>query len=150
MLQEEKTLNNWTNETAAYTYVQLKPTVSSATLKKVLDDVTKQANKFLSATDKEYAFGLQRLNKISPNTKPMYNATDEPIFPNLVSFALIGLAMLLLAFFNYVNLTLARSLEHAREVGVRKVAGALRHHLVLQFLSESVLIALFAFGLALL
>jgi putative ABC transport system permease protein len=58
--------------------------------------------------------------------------------------------MLILAFFNYVNLTLARSLDRAREVGIRKVAGALKHHLMLQFLSESVLVALFAFGLALL
>ncbi len=151
MLREGKFLNDWNNESAAYTYVQLKPGVSITTLDKILNDVTKQTNKFfLTATDKKYEFSLQPLDDISPGTKPMYNITDEPIFPNLVAFAFIGLAMLLLAFFNYVNLTLARSLDRAREVGVRKVAGALKHHLVLQFLSESVLIALFAFGLALL
>ncbi|HEX8676306.1 MAG TPA: ABC transporter permease, partial [Segetibacter sp.] len=132
MLREVKTLNDWTNEAAAYTYVQLKPTVSSATLEDVLNDVTRQANKiFLIATDKKYEFGFQPLDDISPGTKPMYNTTDEPIFPNLVALALLGLAMLILAFFNYVNLTLARSLDRAREVGIRKVAGALKHHLML-------------------
>jgi len=78
----------------------------------------------------------------------MYNITGEPIFPNLVAFALIGLVMLLLAFFNYVNLTLARSLDRAREVGIRKVAGARKYDLLLQFFSESVLVAILAFCLA--
>jgi putative ABC transport system permease protein len=81
LLREVKTLNDWTNEAASYTYVQLKPTVSSATLENVLNDVTKQANKiFLIATDKKYEFGLQPLDDISPGTKPMYNTTDEPFF----------------------------------------------------------------------
>lgn len=148
---EGKKLNDWANEAAAYTYVQLKPRVSSATLEKLLNGVNKQANNFfLPATDKKYEFGLQPLADISPAMKAMYNITDEPIFPNLMGFALIGLAMLILAFFNYINLTLARSLDRAREVGIRKVAGALKQHLMLQFLSESILVAVFAFGLALL
>lgn len=151
VLQERKLLDDWTNEASAYTYVQLKKSVSPATLDNVLNNVTKQANKLLSSTtDKRYEFAAQPLDKISPAMKPMYTTTDEPIFPNLVAFSGIGLAILLLAFFNYVNLTLARSLDRAREVGIRKVAGALKHHLMLQFLSDSVLVALFSFCLALL
>jgi putative ABC transport system permease protein len=78
----------------------------------------------------------------------MYNILEEPAFPNLLAFALIGFFMLLLAFFNYVNLTLARSLDRAKEVGIRKVSGAVKQQLMMQFLSESLLIAFFAFGLA--
>lgn len=151
MLQKEKLSNDWTNETAACTYVQLKAGASSAALDNVLNDITKQANKLLlPLTDEKYEFASQPLDKISPGMKPMFSTTAEPMFSSLVAFGLIGLVMLLLAFFNYVNLTLARSLERAREVGVRKVAGALKHHLVLQFLSESVLVAIFSFFLALL
>ncbi len=151
MLQEGTLSNDWTDEAAAYTYVQLKAGASSSTLNSILNDVTKQANKsLLSITDKKYEFAGQPLDKVSPGMTPMSTTTDEPIFPNLVAIGAIGLAMLLLAFFNYINLTLARSLDRAREVGIRKVAGALKYHLILQFLSESVLVAIFAFFLALL
>lgn len=151
MLQEEKLFDDWTDESAAYTYIQLKSGASPVTLDNILKDVTKQANKLMStATDKRYKFASQGLNEISPAIKPMFTTTSEPIFSNLVAFGFIGFVMLLLAFFNYVNLTLARSLDRAREVGIRKVAGALKHHLFLQFLSESVLIAIFSFFLALL
>ncbi|MBA2761862.1 MAG: FtsX-like permease family protein [Segetibacter sp.] len=147
MLRQDKFTQDWSDEAAAYTYVQLKADASRETLENVLRNVTKHVNTILPS-NKDFVFDLQALDKISPGTKPMYNITNEPIFPNLVVFALIGISMLLLAFFNYVNLTLARSLDRAREVGIRKVAGALKHHLILQFLSESVLVAILAFGLA--
>lgn len=57
--------------------------------------------------------------------------------------------ILLIAWINYINLATARSLERAKEVGVRKVAGATSGQLIGQFLSESVLLNAFAFVLAL-
>ncbi len=56
----------------------------------------------------------------------------------------VGLLLLLIACVNFVNLSTARSLKRAMEVGVRKVTGASRRQLVFQFLSESVLIATLA------
>jgi putative ABC transport system permease protein len=53
----------------------------------------------------------------------------------------MALAIILLAAFNYINLTLARSLSRAKEVGIRKVTGALRYQLVGQFVCEAILIA---------
>ena len=58
-------------------------------------------------------------------------------------FSAIAALILLIACVNYVNLSTARSLERAREVGVRKVVGAYRNQLIIQFLSESFL---FVFG----
>ena len=60
-------------------------------------------------------------------------------------FGFIGFFILLIAGINFVNLSTARSINRAKEVGVRKVVGALKNHLVRQFLSESTLIALIAF-----
>lgn len=64
-------------------------------------------------------------------------------------FSWIAIIVLLLACVNYMNLAVARSIKRAREVGVRKVMGALRGQLIGQFLSESVLIAFLALFLAL-
>ncbi|HYK44108.1 MAG TPA: ABC transporter permease [Parafilimonas sp.] len=148
-MQNNKVSVNWDDEGAAYTYVQLKPGASEASLRAVLKNASKEVNAlFLASANVNFLFDVQRLDDISPGSIPLHNLTGEPIVPNLVIFAVIGLAMLLLAFFNYVSLTLARALDRAREVGVRKVAGASRRHVMMQFLSESLLVAIFAFFLA--
>lgn len=65
-------------------------------------------------------------------------------------FAGVALIILLLAAINYINLTTARAMDRAKEVGIRKTVGAERLQLVFQHLSESFLVTLFAFLLALL
>jgi len=150
LLKGEYVEQDWSDEASAYTYVQLKKGTSETALKNILKNAGDRVNKtlLLHSTEKSFVFDVQPLNKISPGTKPMYNTTSEPILPNLIALALIGFGMLVLAFFNYVNLTLARSLDRAREVGIRKVAGALKHQLMAQFLSESIFVSLFAFAVA--
>jgi ABC-type antimicrobial peptide transport system permease subunit len=64
-------------------------------------------------------------------------------------FGIIGVFVLLLACINFMNLSTARSEKRAKEVGIRKAVGSLRQQLIGQFLSESLLIALIAFILAL-
>ena len=63
-------------------------------------------------------------------------------------FAIIGGLILLLACVNFMNLSTARSMKRAREVGVRKALGSQRTALVGQFLAESLLISSIAFVLA--
>ena len=64
-------------------------------------------------------------------------------------FLTIALFILVIACINFMNLSTARSSNRAKEVGVRKVMGSLRSHLVRQFLIESVLLSFFSFVLAL-
>ncbi|MFD0750979.1 ABC transporter permease [Mucilaginibacter calamicampi] len=63
-------------------------------------------------------------------------------------FSIIGILVLLIACINFMNLSTARSEKRAREVGVRKAMGSLKQDLVFQFLTESVLVAILSFFLA--
>jgi ABC-type antimicrobial peptide transport system permease subunit len=67
---------------------------------------------------------------------------------NVWMFGIIGMFVLLLACINFINLSTARSEKRATEVGIRKSIGSNRRQLIIQFLSESFLIVLFAFVLA--
>jgi putative ABC transport system permease protein len=78
---------------------------------------------------------------------------DSEIEPNsnivyIYIFSAIALFVLLIACINFMNLSTARSSIRAREVGMRKVVGAQRSHLIRQFLSESIVLAFFALVLA--
>jgi len=61
-------------------------------------------------------------------------------------FSIIGIMVLIIACINFVNLSTARSEKRAREVGVRKAIGSGRKDLIIQFLSESLLITFIAFS----
>jgi putative ABC transport system permease protein len=65
-------------------------------------------------------------------------------------FGIIGTFVLLLACINFMNLSTARSEKRAKEVGIRKAIGSMRRQLVVQFFSESILVAMLAFMISLL
>ncbi len=64
---------------------------------------------------------------------------------NVYIFSIVAIFILLIACINFINLTTARSVERAKEVGIRKVIGAEKRQLGLQFIGESIIIALLAF-----
>jgi len=68
---------------------------------------------------------------------------------NVIIFSIIAVFILLIACFNFMNLSTARSTERAKEIGVRKVMGALRGQITWQFLCESLVMAILALSLAL-
>lgn len=69
---------------------------------------------------------------------------------NIKIFSVIAAFILLIACINFMNLATARATERAKEVGVRKVVGAMRRQLIGQFLCESLLLSILAFIIALL
>jgi len=84
----------------------------------------------------------------------LYSHTNNELEPNsdiryVRLFTLVALFILIIACINFMNLSTARAVKRAREVGLRKVVGANRKLLTTQFLGESLLIALLAMALAL-
>lgn len=140
---------DWRDYQTGYTYVLLKPGFGPDNLANVLPALAQRVTKGIRfRQDKGYSFRLQALNRLSPGRETLRNATYEPDIAGLLVDMGVGLLTLLMAGFNYINLTLARSLSRAREVGIRKVAGAVRWQLVGQFMAESVVLSLLALVLA--
>jgi len=83
----------------------------------------------------------------------LHSHLDEEIEENgdagrVTVFGAIALFILLIACINYMNLSTARSSLRAKEIGIRKVSGALRQEIITQFLSESVMLSYIALLLA--
>ncbi len=139
-------LDNWNNYYFTYNYFLLKKGGDPEALENGLAGIAKDkyAGLELESRDAGYRFDFQPLGKITPG--PMLSNSMGGGMPAILLWFLGGLSLvvMLLACFNYTNLTIARALTRAREVGVRKVMGASRRQVFAQFLSESVLFALIA------
>lgn len=93
---------------------------------------------------------LQPLPDIHLHSDLSYEAEPNGDAKTVYFLFLIGIAVVVIAWVNYINLATARAEERAREVGVRKVIGASRGNLILQFLTEAFLVNLVAILLAVL
>ena len=101
------------------------------------------------ALDKDaniYQFHLQPLNDIHFNNR--YSGTIAK--PLLFVLATIGLALILIACVNFINMATAQSLTRAKEIGTRKVLGSSRNGIFWQFITETAFVTLLAATMALL
>jgi putative ABC transport system permease protein len=93
-------------------------------------------------------FHLQPLSKAHLYSDFEYDFAKTGSATVVWGLFIIALFIITIAWVNYINLSTARSVDRAKEVGVRKVTGATRGQLIRQFLVESLLLNLMAFGLA--
>src|SRR5665213_3034281 len=118
---------------------------ASATFKKMIEQ-------YGGGTDAKIgAYSLQPFINMHLSTElPPQNGLTNASNP-MYSYILSGIALfvLLIACINFVNLTVARSVKRAKEIGIRKVVGSGRKQLIFQFLGESFLLCFIAFSLAL-
>lgn len=134
-----------------YTYILVKPQTDIAQLEKSIyrfhEKYIKQEEEL--SNYKQYFF-LQPLTSIYLQSNRTPELKGNSGVKYLYGIAAVGFFILLLASINYVNLATARSMQRAREVGIRKLVGSNKAQLVLQFYLESSLLVLLAFVLALL
>jgi len=158
---KEDALNseNWFNF-FLNTFVVLDPHTNiqavSSKMNKFYDEDTKEAIKSLTARfgpdviNWKSQYLLQPFLDIHMSTElPAQNGLSDASNPEY-AYILSGIALfvLLIACINFVNLTVARSIKRAKEIGIRKVVGGDRKQLIMQFLGESFLLCIIAFALA--
>jgi putative ABC transport system permease protein len=130
-------------------YLKLKPATDAAGLERKFPAFSTRYFKGDKVSGSVEKFYLQPLRKAHLYSDYEYEIGVVNNGKAVWTMLIIAAFILLIAWINYINLATARSLERAKEVGVRKVAGATSGQLIGQFLSESVLLNLFALILAL-
>jgi ABC-type antimicrobial peptide transport system permease subunit len=95
-------------------------------------------------------FELQQLNKIVPGKDLSDQIGPKMINLPIIIMSAIAMAILLSAVFNYTNLSMARALRRAREVGVRKLSGASNRAVYMQFTVEAMILAIVSLCLGIL
>ncbi|MCE7040604.1 ABC transporter permease [Dyadobacter sp. CY312] len=88
----------------------------------------------------KYTIAIEPLRDVYLKTTAERQPGETGSLTNIYVFSMIGLFILVIAIINFMNLSTARSLERAKEVGIRKSIGADRGSLIYQFLGESLII----------
>ncbi|ASU32529.1 ABC transporter permease [Mucilaginibacter xinganensis] len=140
--------NTWDNFNL-YDYVQLDRSFDPSTpnllrLEKQIDQIFQKHSPGTKAS-----FQLQPLTKIHLAPERLGDLPGHGNAQYVNIFFIIAILILVVACINFMNLATARSARRAKEIGLRKVAGAVRGQLILQFLSESVFISFLSLLLAL-
>ncbi len=138
--------NNWDNN-SVNTYALLKPQTSLTAFNEKIKNISRTHSK---GVVKEQVF-LYPLDKLHLYSRFENGVASGGLIDTVRLFIIIAAFILLIACINFMNLSTARSEKRAKEVGIRKVSGAYKSALVVQFLGESMFIAVISgvFGLIL-
>lgn len=135
-----------------YSFVLLKPNTNVKALQAKWDEyLVKNRKEEWDKYNRKQEFLLKPLTDIHLKSKLLYETSPEELRDgnSVYALSIIALFILIIAWVNYVNLATARSFNRANEVGVRKVVGAFRSQLIVQFVTESVILNIIATVLAL-
>lgn len=128
-----------------YTYVQLLDSEAEGALENQFPDFEK---KYLGDQAASWDFELQPITEIRLFSDRQNELSPTSDITYVYLFSVIALFILIIACINFMNLSTARSMKRAREVGMRKTLGAGRGQLIRQFLSEAVIMTFFSLILA--
>ncbi|WP_455592965.1 ABC transporter permease [Bacteroides sp.] len=132
----------------AYTYVQLDSPERKAEIEKEFPVMAEKYKIEEALKNKTWGVTLTPLADIHLTPQKGYEAETKGNRSAMIALIFAAISILVIAWINYINLTVARSMERAKEVGVRRVVGAFRKQLVSQFLFEALVMNLIALVLA--
>jgi putative ABC transport system permease protein len=139
----------WAGDFEVHTFVLLESGFDYAELEKKFPAIVeKHLGNLLKAVGGKVEYSMMPLMDIHLHSDLLNEPTGQSDISYIYAFSAIALFILLIACFNFMNLSTARSAKRAKEVGMRKVLGANRKKLVYQFLGESLLLSTFAYFIA--
>ena len=140
----------WSGNNFTYSFIKLKPGTNAAALEKKLPAfLEKYGGQQLKSIGMEKKLHLQPLTSIHTSEGREHEMTPTVNSSFLNILILIAALIQLIACINFMNLSTAKASNRAKEVGVRKVIGAERGNLRIQFLTESFLVSLISVSIAL-
>ena len=131
-----------------YTYVLLDSPERKAEIEEAFPAMAEKYKTDEALKNKIWGVSLTPLADIHLKPQVGYEAEIKGNRTAMIALIFAAIAILAIAWINYINLTVARSMERAKEVGVRRVIGAFRKQLISQFLFEALVMNLVAFVLA--
>ena len=141
-LDRNRWAKDWGNNGPA-TLVKLRANVDPVTVEKKITKFLDNYNKDQSAAFR-IELGLQRYDDLYLHSKFKNGKISGGRVEYVRLFSVVAVFILLIACINFMNLTTARSVKRAREIGIRKVVGAVRSSLRGQFIGEAILLSFFA------
>ncbi|WP_419800865.1 ABC transporter permease [Mucilaginibacter sp.] len=139
---KQEDFNIWFNN-SMFTYVLLDPSVSKAQVEKQFPHfMDKYMGKDMARSGAKFSLSLTSLSDIYFEHVYDFDNVKHGDKTVVYIFLSIAVLILLIACINFTNLSTIRAVERSKEVGLRKVLGALRNHLIWQFIGESILITL--------
>ncbi|WP_143960294.1 ABC transporter permease [Litoribacter populi] len=133
---------SWDEFINSYIYLLLPQGEKPTKIQDYLNVIAKE--KYGEHEDFKASFELQALNKIVPGPDLLNSIGPKWDYTSLILVGLITLIILVPACFNYINLSIAQSLNRMREIGVRKVMGGSKNQIFFQFIMETTLMMLMA------
>lgn len=132
-----------------YHYLEVRPGTDIAALERKLEDFSARHFKGEEVSGAEEHFYLQPLKEAHLNSMHLEYEIGE-VGSGRVTWALLAIALfiLALAWINYINLSSVRAIERAKEVGIRRVAGARRSQLARQFITEAAIVNAISLAMA--
>lgn len=135
---------NWPNN-SLFTYVQLNPAIDAKKLEQRFPAfMDKYMGQYYAASGFKMGLTIKPLNDIYFATDKLDGSVKHGSKKMVYIFMSIAFLILVIACINFINLATARATDRSKEVGLRKVLGAVRTQLVTQFIMESVLYAIVA------
>jgi len=139
-LFSEKKLNSWAVESQSY--LLLKENTQAENFRAKIADIVM---KYDTRTKQKIELFLQPYKRIH-----LYSLSGAGPILYVYIFSIIALLILLIACINFMNLATARARNRAKEIGIRKVVGAVKTNIIRQFLSESIILSFIALVFAVL
>jgi putative ABC transport system permease protein len=138
-LQDNPWAKDWGNNTPL-TYLLLRADANPAEVDRKITNLLLNLDKDEKKGTFTQELGLQRYDQVYLHSNFVNGKIDGGRIEYVRLFSIVAIFILLIACINFMNLTTARSVKRAKEIGVRKVVGAVRGVLIKQFISESLLL----------